>query len=114
MLKEIIARLKQGYRTIAFPDKAPPELPDRFRGRPVVDSSKCGSGCHACADACPVDAIDPATRAIDLGRCLFCTDCTDACPSGAITFTRPSGTAGISSLLPTGTKWYLPPNWTGA
>ncbi len=88
MLKEIIARLKQGYRTIAFPDKAPPELPDRLRGRPVVDSSKCGSGCHACADACPVDAIDPATRAIDLGCCLFCTDCTDACPSGAITFTR--------------------------
>ena len=26
--------------------------------------------------------------ALDLGRCLFCTDCTQACPEGAIEFTR--------------------------
>ncbi len=87
MLKEIIARIKQGYRTIAYPKKAPPALPDRFRGRPQIEESKCGTDCHACADACPVQAIDPVTRMIDLGRCLFCTDCTGACPSGALTFT---------------------------
>jgi Ni,Fe-hydrogenase III small subunit/Pyruvate/2-oxoacid:ferredoxin oxidoreductase delta subunit len=80
-------RIRQGARTIPFPD-APPELPDRFRGAPVLDATRCPDGCRACADACPTQAIaahDSALR-IDLGRCLFCTDCYEACPEGAIAF----------------------------
>jgi len=86
MLEVLLSRLKQGHRTIGFPAGEPPPLPDRFRGLPVLDASKCPAGCRDCADACPTDAItlDGPNLKLDLGRCLFCTDCTDACPEGAI------------------------------
>ena len=81
--------LLQGHRTMPFPDGPPPELPARFRGRPEID-------------AAPVPVRLPRVRrglsdrgdhgrgvgAIDLGRCLFCTDCMEACPEGAISFTN--------------------------
>jgi Ni,Fe-hydrogenase III small subunit/NAD-dependent dihydropyrimidine dehydrogenase PreA subunit len=83
-----LARLRQGHRTIGFPGAAP-ALPDRFRGRPALDPSRCVEGCRACIDACPTDALagDGTGLTLDLGRCLFCTDCTDACPTGAVTHT---------------------------
>src|SRR6266571_4732108 len=56
MLQVSLARLKQGHRTIPYP-KQEPVLPDRFRGLPVVDSSKCADGCRACAESCPTNAI---------------------------------------------------------
>jgi Ni,Fe-hydrogenase III small subunit/Pyruvate/2-oxoacid:ferredoxin oxidoreductase delta subunit len=89
MIQVSLARLKQGHRTIAYPAQEP-TLPDRFRGLPVVDASKCPDGCRACAEACPTDAItiDGAGLRLDLGRCLFCTDCVEACPEGAISYTQ--------------------------
>ena len=89
MLQVSLARLKQGHRTIPYPAREP-TMPDRFRGLPVVDVSKCPDGCRACADACPTDAITIAAGGprLDLGRCLFCTDCVDACPEGAIRYTQ--------------------------
>jgi len=88
MLQASLARLNQGHRTIAYPSQEP-TLPDRFRGRPVVDSAKCPDGCHDCAEACPTNAIaiDSQGVRLDLGRCLFCTDCTQACPEEAIGYT---------------------------
>jgi Ni,Fe-hydrogenase III small subunit/Pyruvate/2-oxoacid:ferredoxin oxidoreductase delta subunit len=88
MLQISLARLRQGHRTIAYPEQLP-ALPDRFRGLPVVDPSRCPDGCRACAEACPTDAIavDPQGLHLDLGRCLFCTDCTEACPEGAVRYT---------------------------
>lgn len=88
MIKSLIARVQQGHRTFPFPDREP-TLPDRFRGRPRLDASRCPGGCRACADACPTSAIAATggTLALDLGRCLFCTECTDACPEGAVEFT---------------------------
>ena len=85
MIDLIRARLQQGHRTLAYPDGPPPALPERFRGRPTIDSSKCRDGCARCAEACPTQAIDlnDGPR-IDLGRCLFCTDCVNACPEGAL------------------------------
>ena len=56
MLKILRARFDQGHRTNRFPQELPP-LPDRFRGRPRFDASRCPEGCRACVEACPTDAI---------------------------------------------------------
>jgi Ni,Fe-hydrogenase III small subunit/ferredoxin len=85
MFRPLFARIHQGHRTVPYP-KQEPVLPDRFRGAPTIDARKCPEGCHACADACPTDAVkvDAEGPLFDLGRCLFCTDCARACPEGAI------------------------------
>jgi len=86
MIKVILARLQQQHRTMKYPDAPPPPLPDRFRGHPVIDRTKCASGCDACVSACPTGAIRTNDNgSIDLGKCLFCNDCKDACPQNAIT-----------------------------
>jgi Ni,Fe-hydrogenase III small subunit len=87
MIDVIRARLRQGHRTMRYPDAPPPPLPERFRGLPRVDASKCREGCRDCADACPTGAIDVSgAPSIDLGRCLFCTDFSRACPEGALAY----------------------------
>jgi len=80
-------RQKQGHRTAKYPLE-PPTMPDRFRGLPILDTSKCADGCKSCAEACPTHAIQfPQGNAVlDMGRCLFCGDCQDACPDGAVSF----------------------------
>ena len=88
MIKELLARLQQGHRTMKFPDGPAPEMPDHFRGVPKLDPSRCPDDCRACAEICPTDALrlDGGTASLDLGRCLFCTECQTACPEGTITF----------------------------
>ena len=82
-------RLRQGYRTESYPDEPVPARPDRFRGLPVLDASKCPDGCQACIEACPTDAMQNADGQLhlDMGRCLFCVECIQACPEGAVQFT---------------------------
>lgn len=88
MLKILNARVQQGCRTMRFPD-GEAKLPDRFRGRPTLDSARCPDGCKACTEACPVQAIQVTNGRVrlDLGRCLFCQECVTACPEEAIRYT---------------------------
>lgn len=89
MLRILSARLHQGHRTVKYP-AVEPEMPERFRGLPVLDSTRCPEGCSACEDACATNAVraTPDGLRLDLGRCLFCNDCVEACPEGAITHSR--------------------------
>ena len=47
MLRMLITRLRQGRRTLAFPP-ASPALPERFRGRPILDSRRCDAVTPPC------------------------------------------------------------------
>ena len=81
-------RLRQGHQTTRFPAQ-PAELPQRFRGRPVLDPAKCGaaSGCSDCLATCPTEALSLSPLRLDLGRCVFCGACEETCDKQAISFT---------------------------
>ncbi|MCE5271720.1 hydrogenase [bacterium] len=90
MIKPLLERLRQGRRTFPFPE-ADPELPERFRGLPSLDTARCGRDCgDACLKACPTGALSRTEKGVtlDLGCCLFCAECAAVCPNGAIRFTR--------------------------
>jgi len=81
MFKEIIARVKQKHRTIAFPS---PEikLPARFLGLPEITAGEGGEELKAGIEACPTGALTASAGkpALDLGRCVFCGKCAALCP----------------------------------
>ncbi len=85
MFRTLWERFRQGHRTPPYP-RGPVELPGRFRGLPILDESRCKTGCRECADACPTAAIQLSPLRIDLGKCLFCPVCQEACSQGAIRF----------------------------
>lgn len=86
MIKALISRIKQGYRTYPFPAK-PPVMPERFKGRPILHGDKCNQ-CRACEKICPTGAIvlKDNKNYIDLGKCVFCGSCAQICSAGAIEF----------------------------
>ncbi len=92
MFDVLLARCKQGHRTMRYPAGPPPELPERFVGRPLLEADKCQNGCRQCVAVCPSGAIgrgeSERTIQLDAGRCLFCRSCETACPAGAIRFSR--------------------------
>jgi Ni,Fe-hydrogenase III small subunit/Pyruvate/2-oxoacid:ferredoxin oxidoreductase delta subunit len=88
VFKALMARARQGHRTIPYPAELP-QMPPLFRGRPTFEQRKCVDGCSACSDACPSEAIklSHGEPRLDLGRCIFCGDCATACPDDLIRFT---------------------------
>ncbi|HBB65932.1 MAG: hydrogenase [Elusimicrobia bacterium GWA2_56_46] len=81
MFKEIISRLKQGYRTMEFPSSEI-KLPHRFQGLPEVNPGAGMGGCAEYADVCPTGAIaaPEGKPVLDLGRCIFCGKCAKLYP----------------------------------
>lgn len=84
--KAAIVRLTQGEPVIR--DITAAKLPENFRSKPILDSTRCVEGCSACVAACPTGAISLNPLTLDLGACVFCPMCTEACPEGAISYTN--------------------------
>ncbi len=61
MFNIIKARWFQGKVTSAYPAKDP-VLSDRYRGLPVLDTSKCPPDCRICQNICPNQAISFLTH----------------------------------------------------
>ncbi|MBI5473581.1 MAG: NADH-quinone oxidoreductase subunit NuoB [Ignavibacteriae bacterium] len=87
MFKILRQSIRTGVVTNSFPAVVT-EPAEGFRGKPEIDFARC-TGCDACADACPTDAITLAvvshterTLSLDLGHCIFCGECEAACPDG--------------------------------
>jgi Ni,Fe-hydrogenase III small subunit len=90
MLEFLRVRLQQGTRTSRFPAGGA-DLPDRFRGRPVLDPAKCDGTCLGCADRVPSAVLTREAEGrveVDVGASLFAPEEADACVNGAFTFTQ--------------------------
>jgi len=91
-LRVLIEGLSKDVVTEKYP-YAPVEVPEGFRGKPVIDPSKC-VGCGSCVNACPPNALSITDEGpyrvvrLFIGRCIFCGRCEEVCPFNAITLTR--------------------------
>jgi Ni,Fe-hydrogenase III small subunit/NAD-dependent dihydropyrimidine dehydrogenase PreA subunit len=81
MLKILQNKLEQGNKTSKYP-KEPIRLYQRFRGMPVINKNCDRTTAERCSALCPQDAIDAASKTIDLGKCTFCGHC-EAFQNGA-------------------------------
>lgn len=82
ILKSLLARFFQGYRTGTFPTKTGPKLPPSFKGRPVLDASMTESDLAQADAVCPCEgclARWDGVPSLDMGRCTFCGRCADVC-----------------------------------
>ncbi len=82
MIRALLARRKQGYRTLDYPERIPP-LPERFQGLPSLAAEFPAEAVRSSEDLCPTEAIgsDGTGPFLDLGRCLFCGRCARSQPS---------------------------------
>lgn len=107
MFKTIKTRLKQGHQTLSFPPKK--EMPERFRGLPILHPERCVNNCILCEKACPTGAITTGPLRLDLGKCVLCKDCVSACPNNAIKYSKKLSMSARkrSDLLLTGDEMIL-------
>ena len=84
------ARIQQGTRTSPFP-RGGDQLPERFRGRPVLDRTRCDGTCAGCLERMPSALLtqrQDGRAALDVGACLFAPEEATACSHGAVAFTQ--------------------------
>ena len=116
MLKALIARLKQGFKTGRFPLKGEPNLPPDFRGRPEIDDDISPEEFSRAQAACPVRQAlfcDFEGAKLDMGRCIFCGRCAEVCDK--IRFTREYRLAVFNRadlVVKAGDHDYVPPQQT--
>ncbi len=72
-----------------------PPLDEACIGLPKLTEKPCaGTGCSACKEACPTNAInvmgqgENSTVTLDRGACISCGLCIDVCPTGTIEHDR--------------------------
>ncbi len=83
----LLERLRQKYRTMAYPDGPPPDLPERWLGWPALAPDKFAAGGRA--EYCPTGALAASGGAkLDVGKCIFCGACHDKGPEGGVVFSR--------------------------
>jgi Ni,Fe-hydrogenase III small subunit len=90
MLEFLRVRFQQGTRTSPFPAGST-EFPDRFRGRPVLDRTKCDGTCAGCIGRMPsavLTAGEDGRVVVDVGASLFAPEEAGACSQGALAFTQ--------------------------
>jgi Ni,Fe-hydrogenase III small subunit len=115
MIKALLARLKEGFRTGSFP-AAQPNLPPDFRGRPKLDSDTTAEDVEVMRKVCPVeDALfyDEKGACLDMGRCIFCGRCARV--SKKVEFTKEYRLGVFKRedlLVRAGEKEYAPPTQT--
>ena len=90
MLEFLRVRLQQGTRTSPFP-RGGAEFPERFRGRPQLDVTKCDGTCAGCLEQMPSALVARSATGpveLDVGACLFAPEEATACTNGALRFTQ--------------------------
>ncbi|MDP4126962.1 MAG: 4Fe-4S binding protein [Bacillota bacterium] len=81
---------KTGTVTKKFPVD---DAPARFRGKPVISSKEC-TGCQACVNSCPTNAVGFSQNGemIDLSlsysHCILCGVCAEVCETHTIQTTN--------------------------
>lgn len=100
LVQELVAgRRHRKIFTLYYPEELP-NLPEAYRGRPVLvqreDGSEACVACGLCEAICPAHCIFilgaerengeryPETYELDGSRCIFCGLCEEACPKEAI------------------------------
>lgn len=99
--------LRRGLRTGVLTTRYPAvyeEMPEGFRGRPVLDTARCLAerGCDACTRICLPSAlsltslvpeyeggtqVEGQQLTLDYARCIMCGLCVAACPEEALYMT---------------------------
>ncbi len=83
LLSALAVRASQGTQFIKDLRAASPQ---GFVGLPRITDAACPSGCAACTEVCPTQALTLNPVTLDLGRCVFCTECVPACPEQKLSF----------------------------
>jgi hydrogenase-4 component H len=102
--KMLFSWIRRGLRTGVLTTRYPAvqeQLPEAFRGKPVLDASRCiaEQGCSACVQVCLPQALslpeavetagNEATELVlDYARCIACGLCVNACPQQALRMTN--------------------------